>query len=101
MNTMAQASHLQLRTARISCRVRLTCDPEAACVPVSNGWDAFGVRRAERWMAAGAMLVESVPGGIRRRCNDAYPDTDFDDLVFRVIRDCTAVVFPQNAPPRE
>ncbi|MGC8960716.1 MAG: hypothetical protein ACP5OO_13245 [Chloroflexia bacterium] len=32
------------------------------------------------------MLVEEIENGFRYRCNDGYPDLDFNDIVFRIER---------------
>ncbi len=50
---------------------------------VKNVWD-----RGDGFMDSGhngaAMIVESLHNGRRYRCNDGFPDEDFDDVVFRV-----------------
>jgi len=33
-----------------------------------------------------AMLIEEIENGRRYRCNDGYPDEDFDDIIFTVQR---------------
>jgi len=30
------------------------------------------------------MIVEKIEGGRRYRCNDGFPDEDFDDIIFTV-----------------
>ncbi len=32
------------------------------------------------------MIIEEITDGRRYQCNDAYPDDDFDDLVFMIER---------------
>ncbi len=50
---------------------------------VKNVWDhGDGVMRS--WHSGAAMIMEDLPNGRRYRCNDGYPDDDFDDLVFRI-----------------
>ena len=52
---------------------------------VYNVWDVGdGVTHA--WHNCAAMIVEDVPNGRRYRCNDGFPDDDFDDIVFRLER---------------
>ncbi len=46
---------------------------------VGNGITARGGNGA-------AMIVEEVPNGKRYRCNDAFPDDDFADIIFRIER---------------
>ncbi len=50
-----------------------------------NAWDT-GDGTTEAWIGNSAMIIEELSNGRRYRCNDAYPDDDFDDLVFRVER---------------
>lgn len=66
--------------------IALRCDPAMEHVRVSNAWDPDGSGYPERWLACGAMKREDIPQGRRYRCNDGYPDQDFDDLVFRLER---------------
>jgi hypothetical protein len=51
---------------------------------VYNLWDK-GDGVTEAWHNGAAMIVEEIPGGRRYRCNDGYPDDDFDDLVFELV----------------
>ncbi len=67
----------------------VTCDPHEESVWVNNAWDHSSSGQPFTGMGAGGMIVEELPDGRRYRCNDAYPDDDFDDLVFRIQRiDC-------------
>jgi hypothetical protein len=52
---------------------------------IYNVWDN-GDGTTNFWTAGGAMIVEEIPKGRRYRCNDGYPDEDFDDLIFRIER---------------
>jgi hypothetical protein len=52
---------------------------------IQNGWETGnGVVKSGRGGAA--MIVDETPMRRRYRCNDGYPDDDFDDLVFRIER---------------
>lgn len=56
-----------------------------ASVEIKNVWDiGDGVMQA--WHNGAAMIVEELAHGRRYRCNDGYPDDDFDDIVFRIER---------------
>jgi hypothetical protein len=66
--------------------VRITCIGHPETVTVFNAWDPSGSGKPFSGLASGAMIVEEIPDGRRYRCNDSYPDEDFDDLVFRVER---------------
>ena len=67
--------------------VELTCytrDGHIHVWNVSNAghwWTGIDGRR----MGAG-MIVEEIEDGFRYRCNDLYPDEDFNDIVFRIER---------------
>ena len=52
---------------------------------VRNVWDA-GDGVTHSWHNGAAMIIEKIPGGRRYRCNDGYPDDDFDDIVFLLKR---------------
>ncbi len=52
-------------------------------IEVYNAWDV-GNGTVHYWHNGGAMVVQEVPNGRRYRCNDGYPDEDFDDLIFRL-----------------
>jgi hypothetical protein len=41
--------------------------------------------RQEWWNGGSAMVVETIDGGRRYRCNDFELDDDFDDLIFTVV----------------
>ncbi len=50
---------------------------------VYNVWDTGdGVMQA--FLNGAVMIVEKIQNGNRYWCNDAHPDEDFDDLVFRI-----------------
>lgn len=66
--------------------VIVTCDPREESIWVNNAWDPNGAGQPHTGMGASAMIVEELPEGRRYRCNDVYPDDDFDDLVFRIER---------------
>lgn len=65
--------------------VYVGCEPREEQVVVQNAWDT-GSGSTNFGMGAAGMIVEELPNGRRYRCNDAYPDDDFDDLVFRIER---------------
>jgi hypothetical protein len=53
-------------------------------VEVHNVWDrGDGVVHA--WHNGAAMVVDTIAGGRRYRCNDGDPDDDLDDLVFVIM----------------
>jgi hypothetical protein len=41
-------------------------------------------KSVEYWHGGAAMIVEEIENGRRYRCNDGYPDENFDDIVFTV-----------------
>jgi hypothetical protein len=53
---------------------------------VMNGWDS-GRGVLESGRDGAAMIVDETPARRRYRCNDGYPDDDFNDLVFRIERE--------------
>jgi hypothetical protein len=56
-------------------------DASVETVRVYNVWDVGdGVTHARHNCAA--MIVEQLPSGRRYRCNDGFPDDDFNDVVF-------------------
>lgn len=56
-----------------------------SAIEVKNVWDV-GNGVMESWHNGAAMIVEQLPNGRRYRCNDGFPDDDFDDIVFRIER---------------
>lgn len=62
-----------------------TCRSKVGEIRVYNAWDS-GKGSVDAWIGHAAMIVEELPNGRRYRCNDGYPDDDFDDLVFRIER---------------
>jgi hypothetical protein len=59
------------------------CYSKNGVLRVWNVWDTGdGVVESRHYGAA--MIVEQLPNGRRYRCNDGYPDDDFDDLIFRI-----------------
>ncbi|MCG3126419.1 MAG: hypothetical protein CHACPFDD_01254 [Phycisphaerae bacterium] len=54
-------------------------------VTVNNVWDV-GDGVVHAWHNGAAMIVDEIPNGRRYRCNDGFPDDDFDDIVFRIER---------------
>ena len=58
-------------------------------VHIWNAWQ-FEKATAAKGIHSGhygaGMLVEGIENGFRYRCNDGYPDQDFDDIVFRIER---------------
>jgi hypothetical protein len=54
-------------------------------IEIKNVWDV-GNGVMESWHNGAAMIVETLPTGRRYRCNDGFPDDDFDDIVFRLER---------------
>lgn len=67
-------------------RVLVKCEPSTEAVWVANAWDPSGEGKPELWAGCAAMIAEEVAEGFRYRCNDGFPDTDFDDIVFRIHR---------------
>lgn len=60
--------------------------PAPGLLRVTNVWDT-GIGVAQAWHNGAAMIVEELSSGAYRyRCNDAHPDEDFDDIVFRIER---------------
>ena len=66
--------------------VPVHCGDGAKEVWVSNAWDPTGDREPEVWTGCGAMMTEHLESGRRYRCNDGFPNAEFDDLVFRLER---------------
>jgi hypothetical protein len=62
----------------------IVCDSKNGILEVYNLWDT-GDGVTEAWHNGAAMIVEEIPGGRRYRCNDGYPDEDFDDIVFELV----------------
>ena len=60
---------------------------------VVNGWDS-GRGVLESGRDGSAMIVDETPARRRYRCNDGYPDDDFNDLVFRIEREVRRNVWP-------
>ncbi len=58
---------------------------DAATIEIHNVWDC-GNGVVDAWHNGAAMIVEELPNGRRYRCNDGFPDDDFDDIVFRLER---------------
>ena len=52
---------------------------------IENAWDV-GDGTTLTGLGNGGMIIEELENGRRYRCNDGYPDDDFDDLIFRVER---------------
>lgn len=54
---------------------------------VKNIWESTG-NMGKKYVDSGhhgaAMIVEEIENGRRYRCNDGYPDEDFDDIIFTV-----------------
>jgi hypothetical protein len=50
-------------------------------ISIRNVWDT-GDGIMHSWHNGGAMIVETHDGLRRYKCNDGFPDDDFDDLVF-------------------
>lgn len=65
---------------------------------VYNGWDT-GDGSTDSWLGNSGMIVEECENGRRYRCNDGYPDDDFDDLIFRIERINLSCPLVRNNPP--
>lgn len=57
-------------------------------IHVWNVWqrEKATIRGIEGQHYGAGMLVEEIENGFRYRCNDGYPDKDFNDIVFRIER---------------
>lgn len=60
-------------------------------IHIWNAWQFVrkpGEPRSGVWRGyyGAGMLVEEIENGFRYRCNDGYPDLDFNDIVFRIER---------------
>ncbi len=67
--------------------VEVTCYTKDGHVHVANAWNMGSIREGIFIGFRGAgMMVEEIEGGFRYRCNDNYPDEDFNDIVFRIER---------------
>jgi hypothetical protein len=56
-------------------------------VGIQNIWawtSPLGTRTVDSSHNGAAMIIEEIENGRRYRCNDGYPDEDFDDIVFTV-----------------
>ena len=58
---------------------------KAPAIEVNNVWDV-GDGVIHSWHHGAAMIVEALSDGRRYRCNDGFPDDDFDDIIFRLER---------------
>jgi len=63
--------------------IECICYSKKGILWVWNIWDT-GDGVTEACHNGAAMIVEELPNGRRYRCNDGYPDDDFDDLIFRI-----------------
>jgi hypothetical protein len=63
--------------------VECICYSNNGVLKLWNIWDV-GDGVVESMHNACGMIVEQLPNGRRYRCNDGYPDDDFDDLIFRI-----------------
>jgi len=62
-----------------------TCTTKDGHLHVWNVWNDGNVRHGiDRRLNGAGMIVEKIEKGFRYRCNDGYPDEDFDDIVFRI-----------------
>lgn len=58
-------------------------------IHIWNAWQFVGglsLKGIHSGHYGAGMLVEEIENGFRYRCNDGYPDLDFNDIVFRVER---------------
>jgi len=53
---------------------------KSGTVIVNNAWEYDG--EVNSMIGSAGMIFEDIPNGRRYRCNDVYPDVDFEDLVF-------------------
>lgn len=77
-------------------QVKLKVFTKQDYVWVENIWErtsqylAYGIQKESKSTDYGhygaAMIVEEIDNGRRYRCNDGYPDDDFDDIIFTVQR---------------
>jgi Protein of unknown function (DUF2695) len=65
--------------------VELALTSDVTVVRLKNVWDV-GDGVIHCWHNGAAMIVEELPNGRRYRCNDGFPDDDFEDIVFRLER---------------
>lgn len=61
----------------------INVNSESGNVKVYNRWD-YGDGVIHSRHNGAAMIIEEIPNGRRYRCNDGYPDEDFDDIIFSV-----------------
>lgn len=67
---------------------------------VKNVWDN-GRGKPQYGELGAAMLILPCENGRRYLCNDAKPDDDFDDIIFRVERVEASEAKPEPAPTQE
>lgn len=66
--------------------VIVECTKTKDCeIRIYNAWDS-GKGSTDAWIGNSGFFIEELQNGRRYRCNDGFPDDDFDDLVFRVER---------------
>jgi len=67
--------------------VEFSCVTQDGHIHVWNVWNDGNIRHVIDGRRNGAgMVVEEIENGFRYRCNDGYPDEDFNDIVFRIER---------------
>lgn len=67
--------------------VEVICHTRDGHIHIYNAWN-IGHWWSGIWCRyyGSGMLVEEIENGFRYRCNDSYPDEDFNDIVFRIER---------------
>ncbi|MEW6619828.1 MAG: hypothetical protein AB1422_10920 [bacterium] len=65
--------------------VEIICKSKNGELEVVNVWST-GDGVIHSWLNGAAMIVEELPNGRRYKCNDAHPDDNFDDIIFRIER---------------
>lgn len=67
--------------------IELFCRTRDGHIHVWNVWNDGNVRHGiDGLRNCAGMIVEEIENGFRYRCNDGYPDEDFNDIVFRIER---------------
>jgi len=64
--------------------IQMICNTKNGKLLLYNIWDDGSGRESQSWSSG--MLIEELPNGRRYRCNDFGFDTDFDKLVFCIVR---------------
>lgn len=72
--------------------ITIHSEEENNALLVRNIWNI----KKEKEINGAAMLIENVRNGRRYFCNDGYPDEDFDDIIFCIVKQLTIRKFREE-----